>query len=240
MELRVRTLGCLLAALLSACGGSSNSPCGACTSEQVCLGVTLADGGVVARCGKLAQAFDPCGPSIPAACANDSLECISFGGPTGACYQTCDPATPVCPTGLSCLTALPAPDAGICANPSTNGSCDPTQQIFCPTGQVCMGNGSCLKRCDPAIANDCPQLETCVTPSPFDPEISICTQPQPVGGSCSPAMNVYCDQGAFCVSLSDGGNGCLKDCSDGGSCPPTQACREITDPSMTIILGVCY
>jgi hypothetical protein len=195
----------------------------------------------MAQCGTLSKAFEACGPSIPAACADSSLTCLALGGPNGVCYQLCDPASPSCASGLSCLSVLPTADAGICAQPADSGTkCDQSQQIFCPVGQVCLGDGNCLKRCDPAQANDCPQLESCVTPSPFDPGLSICVQPQPIGGICSPAHSVYCVSGAFCVSIPDAGDRCLQDCTDGGICPPNQACQQVTDQSMTLVAGVCY
>jgi hypothetical protein len=195
---------------------------------------------VVAECGTLAQELEACGPSIPAAC-NADLACIAFSETGGTCYQLCDPASPVCDSGLSCLAVLSAPDAGICAHPAAaGGTCDQSQQLFCPAGQICLGAGNCLKRCDPTQATDCPQLETCVTPSPFDLGVSICVQPQPVGSPCSPVSSVYCDRGAFCVFVGDAGGRCLQDCTDGGSCPPTQACEPITDQSMTYVAGACF
>jgi hypothetical protein len=224
-----------------ASGCSTPDACNNCAGQEVCIGVPLPDGGIAAQCGKQSGALEPCGPSIPAACANADLACISFDGLTGVCYQLCDPLNPVCTGDLSCLAVLNTPDAGICAQPNpTDGGCDEGQQLFCPAGQVCLGPGTCFKRCDPTLTNNCPQLESCVTPSPFDTGLSICVQPQPVGGSCSPANSVYCGVGAFCVQLGDGGDRCLKDCTDGGVCPSTQACRSVTDQNMTLVVGVCY
>jgi hypothetical protein len=226
--------------LTLACSGGPGSPCGTCSGQQVCLAVPIADGGVIAQCGALSQATGPCGPTVPAAC-DTNLECIDFGGATGVCYQLCDPASPTCASGLSCLSALSTPDAGICATPNSNGmSCDDSQQLFCAVGQVCLSPGTCFKRCDPTMTTNCPQLESCVTPSPFEPELSICVQPQPLGASCSPPTGVYCETGTFCVTLTDGGGSCLQDCSDGGVCPPTEICRSITNQDRTLVLGVCY
>jgi len=241
-----RRHGLLLAGatlFLLACSSKQADPCGGCPAQQACLSVPLDDGGVLPACGALSQAFGPCGPSIPAACADSSLTCIGFGGASGFCYQLCDPVTPVCATGLSCLAVLDSPDAGICAKTAPSGTpCDQSQQLFCPAGQICLGTvGTCLRRCDPAQAS-CPQLESCVTPSPFDPGLSICVQPQSAGSSCSPPQNVYCDNGTFCVYVSpDAGQGqCLLDCTDGGACPAPQTCRSISGQGLTLDLGVCY
>jgi hypothetical protein len=235
-----RAACCLLMAISLSCIAQSNDACGGCPGEQVCLGVQLADGGHVAQCGTLSEALGPCGPSIPAACDSLSLECVTAGGPDGFCYQLCDPAGPACTTGLSCLAVLSTFDAGICAKPGAGGtSCNEGQQVFCPVGQICLdAAGLCLKRCDPALSNNCPQLESCVTPDPAEPGLSVCVQPQPIGSNCSPLLGIFCDNGAFCVSLPDAGGRCLKDCTDGGACPPTQACLAIGDQN--IIRGACF
>jgi hypothetical protein len=232
---------CSLVALAAGCSSSQKDSCGGCPVGEACLGVPLADGGLDPQCGTLSQAFGPCGYSPPAACAEADLTCVASNGSNGICYQLCDPSSPACDGGLPCLAVLSTADVGICAQPtSSDAGCDQSQQIFCPVGQVCLGAGNCLKRCDPTLAIDCPQLESCVTPSPFDPGLSICVQPQPIGSACSPASSIYCVNGAFCVSLVDAGNRCLQDCTDGGVCPLTQDCRAISDQNMTLVLGVCY
>jgi hypothetical protein len=184
----------------------------------------------------------PCGSNPQASCSA-AMVCVGFGGPEGGCYQLCDPAAPVCAASLSCLPIFTIADAGICAQPAPTGTpCNESQQVFCSAGQVCLGQGACLKRCNLGLTSDCPQLESCVRPSPFQPTVTICVQPQPIGASCSPAKNIYCDNGAFCVFLSpDAGHGqCLQDCTDGGACPPTQSCQPVSEQGATLQLGVCY
>jgi len=238
-------IACGFAALGTGCNSTHADACGGCPTQQVCVLVPLDDGGTTAACGTVSDTAGPCGISPLAVCNDDAgLSCFGFGGPEGACFQICDPQNPSCPSGLSCLPALSTYESGICAEPAPDGArCDASQLLFCPTGQVCMGEGTCLKRCDPSLTtSECPQLETCVRPSPFQPELAVCVQPEPVGNACSPLANVYCDNGALCVYLSpDAGQGeCLLDCTDGGVCPPPQTCRPVSEQGMTIQLGVCY
>ncbi len=200
---------------------------------------------VVFGCGSnqnTAAAGGACGENPSVACA-EGLACVGFGGPEGTCYQLCDPGAPTCSGTLSCLPVFTVADAGICAEPAASGTpCDESMQVFCPAGQICLGEGNCLKRCTPGVVSDCPQLESCVQPSPFEPSVTICVQPQSIGGHCSPAENSYCDNGAFCVFLSpDAGTGqCLQDCTDGGVCPPTQSCQPVSGEDATLQFGVCY
>jgi hypothetical protein len=233
-----RAVSCLLAMLAPACVVRDDA-CGGCPGQESCLEFQLVDGGLAVQCGTLSQSLGPCGLSIPAACADTSLTCVLLNPPNGVCFPLCDPTNPACTAGLSCLAVLAIPDAGICAQPAPSGTtCNQSQQLFCPMGQVCEA-GTCLKRCDPTKENDCPQLESCVTPFHFDPGLSICTQPQPLGSTCSVENNAYCDNDAFCVSIADAGSRCLKDCTDGGLCPPTQVCRPISY-DMMIVAGACF
>lgn len=216
-----------------------------CVGSETCAVIALPDGGGTGICLSPATVGAPCAPSQLLDCVSPAV-CVTAGGAAaGVCFTPCAPAQSpsACPTGQSCLAVFAAADAGICATPVAPGQgCSQANAAFCPSMQLCLetataDGGTCVLRCDPTQPSGCPESNQCLTPLGAGAP-SFCAQPQAIGQPCASAQQLYCPNGALCITGQAGSvsGTCRAECSDAGTCPPGQTCNPTVDPGVDFCL----
>ncbi len=172
------------------------------------------------------------------------LTCVNNANDKPVCFRSCNPQSPVCPTGDSCHSLKNSEgkvQGGICIKSSGEGGiCG--QQTSCDQGLVCLiltqgsESGTCHKECDPQQTSPCGAEKICLD---LKEGQGACFNASSEGEPCG--KSTACQKDHICLVQKAGeDNGiCFKSCQPGpstGQCLSTQICLELSSPGQ----GVCY